>query len=1511
MLPPNKSKAKSYDDQFLDFVAQSQDYKNWANADNLKLANQNAFDFEQHQVDFDSSNQDFLPYQVNPFLDQFADLSSNDPYAEIRAQNQSDLNKGLKGVGRALTKGVAEIAKMPGVIGGLIAAPFAEEGEGFETAFNNEWIKSINNLNETVNTELLPVYVKKAVEEGNLWDNISSVDFWATEGADGIGYIASMLAPGAALKSLNIGNKILGTTAKGVALANGEQRLAGATRLLTEMGVTAQGIDLTAITLANTLFEAGSESGHAMENFQKDLDSRLELGEIDDVQYEQLLEQKGKLGRDIFLSNVAILLGPNAIQSKMIWGKAGAKQLTKETPSILRSITNRTKDIGKATLSEGFFEEGGQSTVESMFTEAANKGQLTNNPLYDFNIGELADSYLDTVSSTDGQKAIFLGAFLGGGMYAFQGSRQDSRNRQYTNHILNLAEERVNNFNSIYSTDPYQRDSEGNIQLDENNLPVYDPVKVNKIAKSLYFTEEQNNEFEKAVREGNEELVNQYKEKAINQLISPFITEGDTGIQALQQYLEQTKPEEVDSNIIPDIISKAEYLKDQYQAYKDFSSDLINLQNENANPQDIESFYNDLADTYINLKAEEYRQRNNLQNLINKKNSVIKDIESNNSLLREDNPDFVEGQTEDIYKTRTIKDPRIKELDNKIKQVRNNLKEIDNIVNNIIWNSEEVNKAFDEVVNNNNRLREENSPENIEKVNSELESVSNAVTEEELNEIKPDNSVVQQAKENKKEDLKEAIRQEEQLQKQSIFEEQEISPEVRRIELENQRQQELSEANEKWMSNVDEKGFPLETLPSIEKEINDRYDLLLSELDNENNISNPNIQNSTDGVDDSIPVTNNENKLESPTGRGLFNGAKAISTNRDTGEKLDFVSEEYLAYERTPRNKTGERVNFEINNISLNNPYWTKALEMYNNRDFSNLDYLYNHLPLNIKFTNSVIAPMETLPRTKDSRPIFEQTTLPLRKAIVDYISKGGNIGDISSVIEGQYEGSLKVQPQIETTNGKLTPENSILDLQILKGKERQEQLEYLTDNLYMVNWTGALENIVNKDKLIPTNLIGKGEIYLQIPTNNGKPFNLKLNFKRIEDYKGNAIYNLLRLISQSSGNLNQINTDTTLKQLKQSNNSLYEELFNDDNGILANEVKLYSQNAIKSVRKSKDNITLNNILDILVFKDSTKAKTLMNIDANGNLNLGSLAAKQVITKSELEENLPETQQIVLDFLKNKRYNVLVTKGEQGINFNNPSYLNYILDNNILSTNAIINEPTFQGYSNIYISSNPKDIKIEIIDLERNKVEEVKRAFEAITNSIEGASNKMIQDIVNKINNNEESYEKATQGLPKSIISAIDDLLVPLSTGLDSINTIDDTVIEERITEERNKFLEKKLGKNASIMDKLKAVKTYSKELEEIDNKFRGVKNEVNNNTYTPTIEEVNKIIDVMEENTPSDRISVTEEVISDLTERLGVLDSEIMEALSKDTNETIYEELVKLANQREVNIEDIQKRCK
>ncbi len=1172
---------------------------------------------------------------------QFNELDPIGSINENRAQSESNLAKTAAGIGRIGTKAVSEIAKMPGMVVGGIMALGAEEGEGWETAFNNQWIKSISQFNEDVNAELLPVYVKKAVSEGNLMDNISSIDFWATEGADGIGFIASMLAPGAALKSLNLGHKILGTTAKGLSMINGEAKLAGAVRTLEGLGVTANNIELGAMTMANTLFESGSEAGSAMNSFEKgkqayiskkslekfaELDNQRRSGQITLEQYNNLSalipeqidkefnEQKGKLGRDIFVSNLAILLVPNAIQTKMIWGKGVGSQLVKDTPSLMAKIGNRGKNVLGALGSEGFLEEGTQSTVETMFTNKAKRGELTDNMPKDFNVSELVSSYIDTLNTTDGLKAIFLGGVLGGGMSAYQGGKSDIATRKQTQDILSLAEEKVGVFNRVNETDVYKRDQNGDIVYNSNNQPQYDPVKVRDVAKALNYTEQQSQLFDQAIQEGNEQVVQTLKNEAINQLITPFINKGELGIQALSQYLDTTlSTQEIAQNedakaLKGKIIEQATYMQDQLNTYKDFSKSLINLNNPEATPQDTTDYYNMLGDLYINLKGSEYFQKGELKKLNIQKSKLLKDL-GTNEVTREFNTDFIEGTSEDIYKfKKTETDPRVKLINDQIEFVEKEISEIDEIINGAIWNNEDVNKQFAEHIKANNKLREQANPENEAIVNQATETIANATTVDELKNIPKTNTPADKV-----------------IQQQADVKEAEI---VATEEAFDNTERDIATQEDNDFNNITTYDGLIATEGSI---ITDE----LIPQENENNTS-----------DEIKSIQNSE------VDHGL--GVKVISTDRNTGLPLNFISEQfplYLEYEREPVNKSGKEVGFEINQNPGKNPKVIAALNAFNNKDFSNPKLLIDFLPINVQFTNEVKAPIETRRVTND----INIATELLRTDLVNNLIKGISINDIKTTIQDQYKGLLKVDDNRFANN-------NILQLDGVKD------LNYIRENLYVVNSFGKLQNILN-DKIFEFNN-GKikpnaaGEIYLTIPQANGKPFPLKLNIKKISESEAILLYEIYKEII-----INEKSLDTTVSEV---NNDLQE-------AILTN-----FEAELNIIGGNKNDIKLQEIIDLLIYQ-SANIKSQMQV-VNGILYFGD--------KESTIDTIEQDQNEIIDFLVNqKRHQIKINPKSEidntktNLKSNSADYLKYLVDNNILSTNAVVNEPTFQGYTNIYLNT--------------------------------------------------------------------------------------------------------------------------------------------------------------------------------------------------------------------------------
>ena len=502
------------------------------------------FDTIEESNPFDMENEFFSDQKDSRFLTPY-DSIFEDNTDKLSSRQPTGL-KGLAGLGRIGSKALSEIAKMPGVAIGVaqgLAEEIADaEGNDFmKTAFNNGWIKAINQLNEDVNEEVLPVYISKAVRDGDIWDNISSMDFWATEGADGLGFIASMLVPGAIINRLGLGAKALSGTTK---LANMANKTDEAVSFLNRIGLTPKNADLHMSTLANTIFEAGAEAGYAMDSYEEELKAQLDAGQISQEEFAEKMSKSAEIGKNIFLSNAAILVGPNAIMSKMLWGKTKGKtpsSLVDDAGKInkLENLTTKQKigDTAKRFASgvgrEGFFEEGMQSTVENYFTENPDSS-LSNL------VGDLASSYYEMLNSTEGQKAILLGALFGGGMSATMGYNAKDKNITNTNELIENANDILSDFYTLFNEDTFQRTPTGRIKYSKGQ-PVIDSQKVLEKMKGLQSMEGISEIYEKALEEGDTEVLDKIQDIVTTNLVKPFIVNDEVGIDVLKASLEEQR----------------------------------------------------------------------------------------------------------------------------------------------------------------------------------------------------------------------------------------------------------------------------------------------------------------------------------------------------------------------------------------------------------------------------------------------------------------------------------------------------------------------------------------------------------------------------------------------------------------------------------------------------------------------------------------------------------------------------------------------------------------------------------------------------------------------------------------------------------------------------------------------------------------------------------------------------------------------------------------------------------
>jgi len=722
-----------------------------------------------------------------------------DSINENRAQEQSGLGQLGLGAVRATTKALTEVAKLPGVVGGIIAAPFAEEGEGMDTAFNNWWIKGLEGVNEKINADLLPVYTAKAVREGNLWDNISSTSFWATDGADGLGFIAAMMAPGAIFEYAGLGGKLLNAGRNASKFAGMTEKTEAAVTALKAMGITGKSIDAGFAVAGNTIFEAGAEAkgvGDDLDRKKSDfikvyigtkdhqekvskkleeLDIQRRTGQIDLNTYNQLStnvsnivaeenfkEQRALAMRNTFVSNVGILLGPNAMMHKAIWGKAG-KTFVKEAETGSKEVLKRINKAGQrfagATASEGFWEEGSQSTVENMYVNKAMNNKLGKKDdrsyLEQANemVGDFTKEYVNTIGSTDGQKAILLGGVFGGGMTSFQGRKSDVENRKQTNKVLDGVEQQITHFNTLFDNDVYRKDENGDFvykkdkEGNDTTERELDNTKVAEVAKSLNFTEQQSQLFDVAVRTGNTKVVETLKQQAIFNMILPAIHNGEMGIQALEQKLnENSKFNEIVERdktadekdkakaFVKDTLETARHLQKQNEKFGDFSKDIITLKNDKATDKQKEEFLNRLNASYLNVKHQLRQDEKSLKDLEEKRNNIFEELGIDP--LYDAEAEFPTAK----MKNGTITDEELEKRATKTRDALNSnndllnktQKEYSEVKNRIekakkdvsaIWNGNNINESFNQYVERQNKEVEKFSPEKIQEADDLINGI--------------------------------------------------------------------------------------------------------------------------------------------------------------------------------------------------------------------------------------------------------------------------------------------------------------------------------------------------------------------------------------------------------------------------------------------------------------------------------------------------------------------------------------------------------------------------------------------------------------------------------------------------------------------------------------------------------------------------------------------------------------------------------------------------------------------
>lgn len=1307
MIQPSKGKAKSYDDNFLDHVASSDLYKNWSsNKSNIKLATTNSFDTEKHRIDFDSSNQDELKGDVNPFLNQFVNLQSEDPYNELRAYNQSGTEQVGKIIPRAGVKAATEVAKLAPIIYGVGKAIFEDNKTStLEDIFNNEGIKALDEMNQTINTELLPVYVKDSVKNGNLMDNLMSTSFYATEGADGLGFMASMFAPGMILSKFALGSKLIGGLSKASKLTKMVEGTEGSVHVLKGLGWTGRAIDSKIAVLANSFIEAGAESKGTQDSLNGERINEIESYKsqgLSQEQAEQVFNDKhpdwntnvAEAMKGDFWTQLPMLIGTGSMMQKAIFGKT----LDKVEKTVEQGLKGRAgsvvKQWGKALLSEGFVEEASQSTLENYYTKKALSGKLKDGWSSALEIGGLTEEYINTVNSTEGAKAIFLGALMGGPAMSMEARREYKKGLKDTNTITNGVNSSIDEYNTIRENDIYEKDpndpTKSLFKRDSNNNLTSEKVlnrkKALDVALSLKNTEEDDKIYEDALKSDDVELQKFIQNRNILKLIAPAIQNGELGLKILKDQLEEsskftdiaesdkTNKDEATSNknLVKQILEKAKHLQEQNEKFKDFAPDIIKLDDPRGTKEVNENYLNHLNSKYIEVKALQYDAENKLDNLNKKKENILNELNINPELSSQNILD--NGRLLQDYKN---KSPLLVKVLNEINKTNSEISKHKEDINDF-WDNKSniINDAFSSHLDGLDIKTKDTSEENVQKTDEFISEINEINGLEDLDkftrtnkEYLKDNPIINEFIKSKVEERKEVI-------KQAKLEELRIQS-----ELEHEQNLEEEEVNPTDGSpkNVVTKGSPLD-LGTESLQSSDTLEL--------NEVSPKEFEETVDSK---------ENK-----------GARLISTDQRTGKVLiDKTTGEpnkqlqaFHKYEQDPRNKKDDIVTFSIGDFKFVPD--GKNLEKVFNRlvngeklSVTEIQSLEDYLPIKTTLTdnknrdNSASSFLDSM--SHPEKEIVEKETLPLRKSIIQSLIKNkGSFEGINGKVKDQFPGILKIEDE----------SNNVLALQFLKLQK--DPLTYFRDNTGYVNYEGKYCKSLTGKQTNDAPLFKKGnstkhkgELFLKIEQNNGSPFFLKLNTNKISENKANALFDLMtiKFITESE--------DISLMSLKSyiSQNPEYSAILDE----LGREIEFIEGNSNKTM-----NETVNRLIDMLIYNGNQNSHTKFGLYFNnatvvGNkgelyigetgIHVGSLfnklhdenMSRQSISSDEFKNDIEGFRKGFVDFFQYKRHNVLFKSGN-GFTFQNKDYLQYLTDE-VLSTNANV-EQTFQGYSNIYLESS-------------------------------------------------------------------------------------------------------------------------------------------------------------------------------------------------------------------------------
>ena len=484
---------------------------------------------------------------------------------DLGAAYQGNLRRNLSAIPRMATTALFEVGQMAAVPLDFVLSGFNNNDPYSHKQDLGNISKGLRDTEEKIKEAYFPILYRSDYNDKSFLEQITSSEFVGDELAQGVGFFAGMMIPGAAMAKLG-GFKALsrGLRRANLHAVNSARKSKFWRGLAEKKGVdlkrsrwmlSEEAADKAALhtyTAHQTFVEAHSEAAFAKEEAYNELMHKMQSGEINPKTGKPWTVQDVEsavsgLGSSIYWYNLAVLGASNTIMNNMLFGARKLKgydlsdamkaEKALDANKYRRAWDRASKFIGaagKGILSEGFWEEGMQTAGEM----AAKAMVLENKDPTAFGlIANTLNNYTGMLVTKEGQKSIFIGSLLGAGPSVLERSGEIKRAKS----VYEALEESRNNLINVYLKplvgDIYERDASGNYRVDEETGEY-----VLKVANILQNAEQQlgmqrtSLELQALAESDPEQFAKVIKEQIVPQLIKSYARFDET-LEMLQEDL--------------------------------------------------------------------------------------------------------------------------------------------------------------------------------------------------------------------------------------------------------------------------------------------------------------------------------------------------------------------------------------------------------------------------------------------------------------------------------------------------------------------------------------------------------------------------------------------------------------------------------------------------------------------------------------------------------------------------------------------------------------------------------------------------------------------------------------------------------------------------------------------------------------------------------------------------------------------------------------------------------------